>query len=419
MNHSFPVLSLALGAWLFLSAASVAAPVAAPSHGSADERLSPDHAGEKKDGHAHGAGGEKHEEEGANEVKLTDAQIKLGEIQTTQVKPGDISSELTFNGIVSLNEERVAEVVPRVPGTVREVRARLGDNVRGGDTLAIIQSRELADTSAEFLAARERMSLAQNRFGREEGLRTKRISSEQEFLEARQAMAEARITLRAAEQKLRALGLSSDELTNLQQRSDDALTRYSVAAPFAGTIIEKHITQGEQVEASTGIFKVAQLDNVWVMASVYPKDIARVAVGQPASVSVQAYPGRTFPGTVTWVSATIDEKTRALPIRVEVDNGERLLKPGLFARVAVGVGVKKSTLVVPPSAIQTQKGETIVFVDEGGGRFTRREVVLGLRSATAVEVAWGVDEDERIVTTGAFLLKSELEKAGFEAGHGH
>lgn len=359
-----------------------------------------------------------HAEEGG-EVTLTDAQVKLGEIRSVAASTGEIGTELRLNGTVSLNQDRVAEIVPRVPGAVREVRAQLGDEVRAGDVLAVVQSRELADAAAEFLAARERLALAQDRFAREADLRAKRISAEQEFLEAKQALAEARIEQRSAEQKLRALGFSSDELQALLQRSDDALTRYSVTAPFAGTVIEKHVAQGEQVDTGTAIFRIAQLDKVWVIASVYPKDLGRVAVGQLASVTVQAYPDRAFSGKVTWIASTIDERTRTLPIRVEIDNRERLLKPGLFARVAVVTGARKNALVIPLPAVQRQKGEDVVFVEEGQGRYARREVTLGVRSGGAVEVIAGLNEGERVVTDGAFLLKSEIEKAGFEAGHGH
>lgn len=417
MNSKFIYL-LMLGLTAALAGAAPSA--AAPPHGAS--ATGGEHR-EEQGGHGdesgdHGGESGEHAEEGG-EVTLTDAQVKLGEIRSVAVSTGEIGAELRLNGTVSLDQDRVAEIVPRVPGVVREVRAQLGDEVRAGDVLTVIQSRELADAAAEFLAARERLALAQARFAREADLRAKRISAEQEFLEAKQALAEARIEQRSAEQKLRALGFSSDELQALLQRSDEALTRYSVTAPFAGTVIEKHVTQGEQVDTGTAIFRIAQLDKVWVIASVYPKDLGRVAVGQLATVTVQAYPDRTFSGKVTWIASTIDERTRTLPIRVEIDNRERLLKPGLFARVAVVAGAKRNALVIPLPAVQRQKGEAVVFVEEGKGRYARREVSLGVRSGGAVEVIAGLDEGERVVTDGAFLLKSELEKAGFEAGHGH
>ena len=131
------------------------------------------------------------------------------------------------------------------------------------------------------------------------------------------------------------------------------------------------------------------------------------------------YADRSFAGKVAWIADIIDEGTRTLKIRVEMDNKDRLLKSGMFAKIALGVETKRNAITVPPSAIQTQNGESIVFVAEGGGRFERREVTLGTRAAFKQEILSGLQAGEKVVTSGSFILKSELEKAGFEAGHAH
>lgn len=407
--------------------ASIAVAQTSPSSPSA-KNPPMEHAGQKDehakgkagDGHAHGEAEQGHEGEGeGGAVRLTPAQIKLADIVSEPVKFGSIATELRLNGEIVLNQDRVAEIVPRVPGVVQEVRGILGADVEANQVLAVIQSRELADDVADFLAARERLALAQSRFEREETLFKKKISPEQEYLEVRQALSEARIAQRTAEQKLRALGMSSEELQALTQRPNEVLTRYSLTAPFAGTIIEKHLTQGEQVSGESPLFRIAQLENVWVMASVYPKDIASVGVGQLALVTVQAYPSQAFEGNVTWVAAVIDQQSRTLPIRIELDNPGRMLKAGMFAQLMVGVSATEGALVIPPSAIQMQKGEAIVFVDKGNGEYERREIALGTKSSQAVEILSGLKDGEKVVTRGAFTLRSELEKSGFEAGHGH
>lgn len=375
-----------------------------------------EHGGKKESGD-HASRGDEESEGGG--VRLTEAQIKLADIVSAPVAIGSIATELRLNGEVTLNQDRVAEIVPRVPGVVQEVRANLGHDVEANQVLAVIQSRELADSVADFLAARERLALAQSRFAREETLYKKKISPEQEYLEVRQTLLEARIAQRTAEQKLRALGMSSEELQALTDRPNETLTRYSLTAPFAGTIIEKHVTQGEQVSGENPLFRIAQLENIWVMASVYPKDIGSIAVGQPALVTVQAYPSQSFSGKVMLVAAVIDQQTRTLPVRIELDNPGRLLKAGMFARATVTVASTEGALVIPVSAVQRQKGEAIVFVDKGNGEYERREIAVGAKSSEAVEILSGLQEGERVVTRGAFTLKSELEKSGFEAGHGH
>lgn len=371
---------------------------------------------------AHGNEGEEKGHEGENkaaEIRLTEAQVKLAGIQSVDTKLGRIDLAIQLTGEVRVNQDRAVQVVPRVPGAVRSVRSFLGDNVVKGTVMAVLDSREFADAKSSHIASRERTRLARSKFEREDRLWRKRISSEQEYLNARSVLAEARIAERAAAQKLRALGLSSKDLKNRPDSAEGSLTRFEVLAPFNGTIIEKHITAGASVDETKPIFRIADLRTVWVIASVYEKDIARVRKGQTASVITKAYPDRTFEGRITWVADTLDEQTRTLKVRIEVDNQGRQLKPGMFVQVGAIVGTRESVLTVPAEAIRRQGGEVIVFIDEGGGQFERREIVLGVQSSRGVEVRSGLKPGERVVTAGSFILKSELEKEGFGGGHGH
>ena len=380
-----------------------------------------EHTNERDDHEGHGEEkkGNADEHNEASEVRLTPAQVKLAAIKSVVVQPGRVNVELEVPGEVGVNEDRVVNVVPRVSGVARAVSGFLGDRVKAGHVLAVIDSRELADAKSAYVSSRERTNLAQIKFNRERRLWKRKIASEQEYLDARSALAEARIGERAAEQKLHALGYTSDQLKKLFDTSNGSFTRYEVTAPFDGTIVKKHVTIGESVDESEPIYKLADLGTIWVIASVYEKDLARVKRGQTAVVTANAYPDRSFEGRVTWVADTLDEKTRTLKIRIEIDNSHGLLKPGMFVRTAIAVDSVEDGLAVPAAAIRRQKGETIVFVDEGGGRFERREVELGTRSRELVQVRKGLKAGERVVTAGSLILKSELEKEGFEAGHAH
>ena len=355
----------------------------------------------------------------ASQVTITANQITLAEIETKPATVGAIYNELKLTGEVTLNQDRVTHIVPRVPGVVREVLKTLGAQVDRGEVLAILESRELADAKAEYLASRERLSLANAIFTREEALWQKQISSEQEYLDAKRVLAETRIELRSSEQKLHALGVSESYLRTLPEQSDQSFTHFEMTAPFAGIVIEKHITLGEKLDDEENVFTIADLNTVWVIGNVYEKDISRVAAGQWAKVSVKSYLDSLFRGQVGWIGSTLEEETRSLNIRVEVANRGHMLKPGMFARLALEIEEKQNTLIVPPSALLSQGVETILFVEEGPGHFERRVVEVGNRSATAVEILDGVGAGEKVVTNGAFILKSELEKEGFEAGHAH
>lgn len=383
---------------------SAQAPAASAARGHAEAPGQAEESGEHK--------------EKASEVRLKPGQVEIAGIKAVAAASGSIAVELAVPGEITANMDRVAQVVPRVPGVAREVRAKLGDRVRAGETLALIDSRELADATSNYMTARERVALARTKAEREERLWRQRISAEQDYLEARQKFAEERIAERAAEQKLRALGLSPAEIAEIGSGSYRAMTQFAVTGPFDGTVIEKNVTPGQLVETQTALFKIANLETVWVIGSIYEKDVTRVKVGQQALVSVQSYPDRRFDGTVAWVSDVIEEQTRTLRIRVEVDNREGLLRPGTFARIALKIASKDGVIAIAPAAIQRQGGEMVVFVDEGDGRYARREVTLGIRTPDKVEIVRGVDPGERVVVEGGFLLKSELEKAGL-AGDSH
>jgi cobalt-zinc-cadmium efflux system membrane fusion protein len=390
---------------LFCGAAVVFVLLALGCAGDGSERPGPD----SPSGHAS-------EDDHAGEVTLTPGQLAQFEPQTATVTLADIDVELALTAEVSLNEEKVAHIHPRVPGIVVRIVRTLGDTVRKDDVLAIIESRDLADAEADYLVARETAALAEANFTREEGLWREKITSEREYLDSKRAFAEAGIKLRSAEQKLHALGLSDSDVGTIAQHPGESASRYPITAPLSGIIIKKHVTPGELVGADE-LYTIADLDVVWLLTNVHEKDLDRVRQGQAATVIAQAYPNRPFRGRLSWIAATIDEQTRTLTVRVEVDNKERLLRPGMFARVLLAAETKKGVLTIPPSAVLTEKGETFVFVEEAAGRYQRREISPGILASGALEVLDGLKEGERVVTSGSFILKSELGKAGFEAGH--
>ena len=179
---------------------------------------------------------EKHEEEENKIFQLNDAEIKEFGIKLGTAGPGRIKVQLSLPGEVAANEDRLVHVVPRVSGIVRNVRKNVGDNVRAGEVLAVLESRDLADAKASFLAAMEREKLARANFVREETLWKKKISAEQDYLEAKRALAEAVIELRSSEQKLHSLGFSDSYLSKLPDQSEIDYTKYVMTAPANGTM---------------------------------------------------------------------------------------------------------------------------------------------------------------------------------------
>jgi len=373
------------------------------------------HAGHKEDeGEKHQeqkGQGEEHENE-ANNVTLTSKQIELAQIETSLVARGDVQVPLDLTGEVVLNRHRLALIVPRVSGYVARIEKTIGSAVKTGDTLALVESRELAEMKNAFLGAREKAPLALRRMRREEQLWKRKVSSEQDYQDARQEYLQANVELLTAEQSLLSVGI------DLKAAAADSSGRYQIVTPISGVIIDWDIVQGQVVGSDTSVYTVADLSRPWIIATVNIKDIGRVRPGQQAIVRTRKS-GVVLTGTVDWVADIVDEKTRTQQIRIEVEDTAGRLKPGMFVTASVFAETKPDVLVIPVSAVLRQKQNTIVFVDAGGGKFDRREIRTGLRDAKLIEVTDGLVEGDSVVTSGSFTLKSELEKSGFEAGHGH
>lgn len=369
---------------------------------------------EGHDDHAEPAGEDAH---GDEVVRLSAADLKEFGIELATAKTGALDQLIELPGEIVLNSDALAHVVPQVQGIVREVRKSIGDSVKAGEVLALIDSRELADAKAAYLAAAEREKLAQANYSREERLWQKKVTSEQEYLNAKQALAESRIGRNAAEQQLHALGFSETYLKQLPQHPDTTYTRYEIRAPFAGTIIEKHLTLGESVSADAEVFTIADLSSVWVDINVYQKDLTQIRKGQTVSILI-GHGIPTVPGKVAWVGPLVGEATRTAKARVILANPDGTLRPGLFVTAQVAVGNTAAGIVVPKSALQTFEERTVVFVKDEDG-FEPRPVQVGRETATQVEILSGLQAGQTYVSKGAFTLKSQLSKGAFGDGHNH
>ncbi|MBA3028336.1 MAG: efflux RND transporter periplasmic adaptor subunit [Desulfobacteraceae bacterium] len=350
-------------------------------------------------------------------VRLSpDELIEFG-IELSTAEAGSIDQYKDLPGEIVLNADRLAHVVPRVSGIVREVLKTVGESVKTGELLAVLESRELADAKAAFLAALEREKLALANFSREERLWLKKVTSEQEYLDARQTLAEVRIDRNSAEQQLHALGFSDVQLKELPQHPDAIYTRFEIRAPFSGTMIEKHLTLGESVSADTDVFTIADLSSVWVDLNVYQKDLIDIHKGQ--AVTIETGHGiPTVSGEIAWVGPIVSETTRTATARVVLPNSDGALRPGLFVTARVTVGGVAAGIFVPKSALQTFEDRAVLFVKTEKG-YEPNPVEIGRQNRTQVEIVSGLKVGQTYVSKGSFTLKAQLSKGAFGDGHNH
>ncbi len=369
-----------------------------------DDHGHEEHAGEEE-GHDEHGGDERGEE---RVVHISAVALSRSEIRLSTAEAGVFADALEVPAEVQLNPDRVAHISPLVEGQLLSVDVTLGDRVEAETQLARLRSVELGQARAELSRTTSLRDVAEQNRDRQRRLREEGISSERSLLEAELAYEQADAERDAARSRLRVFGLRGGSGPDM-----------TLDSPIAGVVVERHATRGENVSPDDTLFIVADLSRVWVIGRVYERQVAQVAPGMNATLALNAYPGRTWTGTVDFVGATLDEATRTLPIRVEIDNPDGLLRPGLFGSLRLASGQPTgSTVVIPLSAVQTVDNRTVVFVPgDEEGEFAAHPVTIGRESNRQAEVLQGLEPGSRIVVEGAFILKSELMRG--ELGHGH
>lgn len=362
------------------------------------------HADHGEDSHDHGEeqAGEGHEEE-EGKLQLSIAQIEAAGVQLADAGPRELGTAISFPGEIRFDEDRTAHVVPRVPGVVESVQAELGQAVQRGQVLAVIASQQISDLRSEQQAAQRRLELARLTFQREQQLWQERISAEQDYLQARQALQEAEIALANARQKVAAVGPAGTG------------NRYELRAPFDAVVVEKHLTVGEVVDETSNAFTLSDLSRVWATFAVAPRDLDKVTTGRNVTVSAPDL-GARVEGKVNYVGSLLGEQNRAATVRATLANPNGAWRPGLFVNVAVSVERFNAAVVVPQSALQTWEEQTVVFARTEGG-FEARPVKTGRRDAGQVEITTGLAAGTQVAAAGSFVLKSELGKGSAEHSH--
>ena len=246
------------------------------------------------------------------------------------------------------------------------------------------------------------------------------IEAQQVLLEAETAERMKRASLEQAREELTLLGLSEEQIQELEREPGGRKSMVPIAAPFDGTVVDQYVSLGEIVDPATYLYKLADLSTVWVRADVFEKDLSALSLGKEVSITVPACPGRQFSGKIVYISSEVDQEKRTVAARIEVDNSKGELKPGMFCSGSVAVGSREgqqALLVVPASAVQDVNGTATVFVPCGENRFVAVPVVTGDVGSDWVAIASGLQEGEVIVAEGSFILKSDLMKGTFRKGY--
>ncbi len=334
--------------------------------------------------------------EAAGKVVLSERARVLAQLQTTAVQRQAATADLRLLGRIEPAETTRRNVTTWVGGRIDRLRVNTtGEELRRGEAVATLYSPEVYAAHQDLLSAQAQVE---------------RFASAAEG-----AQGAALQALEAARERLRLLGVPERELEVLA-KADQPTRALTIRSPFAGTVIERVATEGAYVETGATLYRVADLSTLWVQLDAYERDLEQLAVGQTVSLAVEALPEAQFEGRVSFIEPTVDPRLRTAGVRVEVENPDGRLRPGMFAQAEVrGLPDASMPLVVPASAPLFTGRRSVVYVEEqtdNGPVYAPRTVRLGTRLGEVYPVVSGLSEGERVVSRGAFALDADLQIRG-------
>ena len=337
-------------------------------------------------------------------IKLKDADhAKVAGIEVTEARTTPVGLGIRAPAQVEFDRNAVADVRAPVSGIVREVLVDLGANVEAGADLFVLESAEVGDLQAGIRAAREELDAAKSNQARQERLASEGIASARKVEVARQQTQAAQARLQSLQSSLRLAGAAGSR------------GRFTVRSPIAGQIVRRPAVVGMSASSDTSLATVADASTMWAIVDVPETSAGMVELGQPVRLRVSGV-DKMFEGKVTWISPEVDARTRAVSVRAEVENPDGKLRANQFAEAEIGIAPDESSVVIPADALQRLDDTSVVFVRTGDATFEPRAIEPGIRSGDLIQVRKGVKEGEPVVSTGAFLLKTELKRDAIGAG---
>lgn len=345
-------------------------------------------------------------------VTLTPEMIARAGIKTVAVSTGPSTMSLRIPGVVQPNAYKEVAVTSLVSGRVTQVRAELGQRVMLGESLATVYSPELTEAQTNFIAIKAEHNAHNQRQARAQRLFAIGAVSRQEL----DALEAERVRLDAAQESARArlalLGIAEERAQRLATPLD-VVTTIDVKAPLTGVVTKRNANTGLNIDSSTPLFTIVDLETVWVIADLYERDFGKVRVGSPATITSAAYSGVALRGRVGYIDPQVQEDTRTAKLRVEVPNSGSRLRFGMYVDVTVGDASASAAVFVPKGAVQVVGSDSVVYVanEHNPGRFVERRIEVGDATGDRTRVLAGLEPGDLVVTDGAFFLRAERERS--------
>jgi Cu(I)/Ag(I) efflux system membrane fusion protein len=323
----------------------------------------------------------------AGQIRISTEKVQKLGVRTQAAQSRTLDRTVRAAGRVEPDERRLYAIAPKFEGYVERLHVNVtGQPVSKGQPLFEVYSPELVSAQREYAIAVQGVASLKEAGG--------------------PALAGMQQLAGSSLQRLRNWDISDEQIKALAS-SGEAKRTLTFRSTASGIVTEKKALQGMRFMPGEALYQVADLSSVWVIADVFEQDIGLIKSGSTAKIRINAYPDKLFEGKVTYVYPTLKAETRTVPVRVELANPGLLLKPAMFAQVELSVSSKGSVVSVPVSAVIDSGTRQIVLIQKGEGRFEPREVKLGARSDTYVEVIEGVKDGEQVVVAANFLIDAE------------
>lgn len=372
---------------------------------------------------------DKEDEKNPDVVELSEDVIKDNNIATVIVEEMPVTSSITTTGEIKRDEDKFYTINSMVQGRIISAPIKLGDYIKAGQVVAYIQNPEIARINAQTTSAlhenrigihqaKTRYNLAKTNYEREKRLYSEGISPKKDLIQAESDLL-----------------LAKDELANYQERDTHirqeataVMTSYGVIPDFnseniksaspltamkSGIVTAKNVTLGSIVTPDQILYEVTDMNSLWLDIILYSQDIAEVQKGQTIEFIPDSYKNKVFMGKIDYIQPVSNTNTQTFTARAFIDNKDRLLQPGMYGAVKILSDKKAYKPFLPDDAIQKYGKETFVFIDAGDGKFVKRVVELGEKADNGYYAENGISKGDKIVTTGSFMLKSEMLKSEF------
>jgi cobalt-zinc-cadmium efflux system membrane fusion protein len=331
-----------------------------------------------------------------NRITVPPSSVLRSQLGISEVAMKDVARTLVLPAMVEADPARTVKVLPPVAGRVVELKVQLGERVKRGQELAVIDSGDLAQAYSDQEKARSMLTLTKKALDRQMGLEKAGGASIKDREQAQSDFAQAQSELDRSETRLRSIGVSAQQI--------EPTRVLNLKAPIDGSLIDLQMAAGAFLNDPTAaVMTIANLDTIWVTANVPEKDISFVYTGQTVKVTFPAYPDKVVDGKVLFVSDVIEPDTRRNKVRIAFDNPDKTMKPNMFANVTFEAA-PVSRVMIPTSALLMTNDHTQVFVEVADWAFERREVEIAYQEGTNAAIKSGLNAGDRVVVKGAVRL---------------